>query len=198
MSKYSYFNLIKSQAKKLAQEQGLQLSVAQERLATSLKFKDFHELTTVAFRNPYDARLIRAALGSSDPADVIYGSPVHERFREEIDNLLSGEAADTNAYDYSCEDFEVTSSSYDETKGLLVLEVSFTYSGEQDQDRPYTGCEFYLDVEVTLVRRPGEWLFEEGWVAVTKIETDQDRDREAELADMYADYLKDKKRTDGM
>ncbi|HCE8443732.1 hypothetical protein OE313_28810, partial [Pseudomonas aeruginosa] len=62
MSKYSYFNLIKSQAKKLAQEQGLQLSVAQERLATSLKFKDFHELTTVAFRNPYDARLIRAAL----------------------------------------------------------------------------------------------------------------------------------------
>ncbi len=93
---------------------------------------------------------------------------------------------------------EVTSSSYDETKGLLVLEVSFTYSGEQDQDRPYAGCEFYLDVEVTLVRRPGEWLFEEGWVAVTKIETDQDRDREAELADMYADYLKDKKRTDGM
>jgi len=92
----------------------------------------------------------------------------------------------------------VTSSSYDETKGLLVLEVSFTYSGEQDQDRPYAGCEFYLDVEVTLVRRPGEWLFEEGWVAVTKIETDQDRDREAELADMYADYLKDKKRTDGM
>lgn len=116
MSKYSYFNLIKSQAKKLAQEQGLQLSVAQERLATSLKFKDFHELTTVAFRNPYDARLIRAALGSSDPADAIYGSPVYERFCEEIDNLLSGEAADTNAYDYSCEDFEVTSSSYDETK----------------------------------------------------------------------------------
>ena len=49
---------------------------------------------------------------------------MYERFCEEIDNLLSGEAADTNAYDYSCEDFEVTSSSYDETKGLLVLEVS--------------------------------------------------------------------------
>ena len=79
-----------------------------------------------------------------------------------------------------------------------VIGLVLDYSGEQDQDRPYAGCEFYLDVEVTLVRRPGEWLFEEGWVAVTKIETDQDRDREAELADMYADYLKDKKRTDGM
>ncbi|MDM8347682.1 hypothetical protein P8H27_02060 [Pseudomonas sp. sp1636] len=198
MSKYSYFNLIKSKAKTLAQEQGFKLSVAQEQLATSLKFKDFHELTTVASRNPDDARLIGAALGSSNTADVIYDSPVYERFCEEIDNLLSGETADTNAYDYSCEDFEVTASSYDETKGLLALEVSFTYSGEQDQDRPYAGCEFYLDVEVTLARRSGEWLFEEDWVVLTKIETDQDRDREAELEDMYADYLKDKKRTDGM
>lgn len=198
MSNYSYFNLIKSQAKKLAQEQGLKLSVAQEQLAISLKFKDFHELTTVASRNPNDGRLIGAALGSSDPADVIYDSPVYERFCEEIDNLLSGETADTNAYDFSCECFEVTASSYDETKGLLALEISFTYSGEQDQDRPYAGCEFYLDVEVTLARRSGEWLFEDDWVVVTKIETDQDRDREAELEDMYADYLKDKKRTDGM
>ena len=198
MSNYSYFNLIKSQAKKLAQEQGLKLSVAQERLATSLKFKDFHELTTVALRHPGDIRLIAAALGSSDPSDVIYGNPVYERFCEEIDDLLSGETADTNAYDYTCEDFEVKSSSYDETKGLLVLEVSLTYSGEQDQDRPYAGSEFYLDVEVTLARRSGEWLFEEGWVAITKIQTDQDRDREAELDDMYADYLKDKGLTDGL
>jgi hypothetical protein len=198
MSKYSYINLIKSQAKKLAQEQGLQLSVAQERLATSSKFNDFHELTTVALRHPDDARLIMAALGTSHPADVIYGSPVYERFCEEIDDLLSGETADTNAYDYTCEDIEVTSSSYDEAKGLLVQEVSFTYSGVQDQDRPYAGCEFYLDVEVTLARRSGEWLFEEDWVVITKIETDQDRDRQAELDDMYADYLKDKARTDGL
>ncbi len=198
MSKYSYINLIKSQAKKLAQEEGLQLSVAQERLATSLKFKDFHELTTVALRHPDDARLIMAALGTSDLGDVIYGSPVYERFCEEIEELLSGETADTNAYDYTCENIEVTSSSYDEAKGLLVQEVSLTYSGVQDQDRPYAGCEFYLDVEVTLARRSGEWLFEEDWVAITKIETDQDRDRQAELDDMYADYLKDKARTGGL
>lgn len=195
MSKYSYINLIKSQAKKLAQERGLQLSYTQERLAKSLKFKDFHELTTVALRYPDDARLIIAALGVSDPADVIYASPIYERFCGEIDDLLSTETADTNAFDYTCEDVEVTSSLYDKAKGLLVQEVSFTYSGVQDQDRPYAGCEFYLDVEVTLARRSGEWLFEDDWVVITKIETDQDRDREAELDDMYADYLKDKART---
>lgn len=198
MSKYSYFNLIKSQAKTLAQEQGLKLSIAQERLATSLKFKDFHELTTVALRNLGDARLIMAALGSSDPVDVIYGSPVYERFCSEIDDLLSGETADTNAVDYTCEDIEVTSSSYDEARGLLVQEVSLTYSGVQDQDRPYAGCEFYLDVEITLARRSGEWLFEEDWLVITKIETDQDRDRQAELDDMYADYMKEKGLTDGL
>jgi hypothetical protein len=198
MSKYSYFNLIKSQAKTLAQEQGLKLSIAQERLATSLKFKDFHELTTVALRNPGDARLLMAALGTADPADVIYGSPVYERFCSEIDDLLSGETADTNADDYTCEDIEVTSSSYDEARGLLVQEVSLTYSGVQDQDRPYAGCEFYLDVEITLARRSGEWLFEEDWLVITKIETDQDRDRQAELDDMYADYLKDKGLTDSL
>lgn len=198
MSKYSYFNLIKSQAKTLAQEQGLKLSIAQERLAKPLKFKDFHELTTVALRNPGDARLIMAALGSSDPVDVIYGSPVYERFCSEIDDLLSGETADTNAVDYTCEDIEVTSSTYDEARGLLVQEVSLTYSGVQDQDRPYAGCEFYLDVEITLARRSGEWLFEEDWLVITKIETDQDRDRQAELDDMYADYLKEKGLTDGL
>ena len=197
MSKYSYINLIKSQAKKLAQEQGFPLSVAQERLATSLKFKDFHELTTVGLRNPYDVRLLMGALGTSDPTEVIYGSPVYERFCEEIDELLSGEAADTNAYDYTCEDIEVTSSSYDEAKGLLVQEISLTYSGMQDQDRPYAGCEFYLDVEITLVRRSVEWLFEDDWVVITKIDTDQDRDRQAELDDLYADYLKNKVQTDG-
>lgn len=198
MSKYSYFNLIKSQTKALAREQGLKLSVAQERQATALKFKDFHELTTVALRRPYDARLILAALGTSDPTDVIYGSPVYERFCEEIDDQLSGLAAETNAYDYTCEDIEVTSSSYDETRGLLVQEVSLTYSGVQDQDRPYAGREFYLDVELTLARRFGDWLFEEGWLVITKIETDQDRDHQAELDDMYADYLKDKGLSDGL
>jgi len=198
MSKYSYINLIKSQAKNLAQEQGLQLSVAQERLATSLKFKDFHELTTVGLRHPYDVRLIMGALGTSDPTDVIYGSPVCERFCEEIDELLSGEAADTNAYDYTCDDIEVTSSSYDEAKGLLVQKISLTYSGVQDQERPYAGCEFYLDVEITLARRSGEWLFEDDWVVITEIETDQDRDRKAELDDMYADYLKHKAQTEAL
>lgn len=42
---------------------------------------------------------------------------------------------------------------------------------------------------------PFEWLFEDDWLVITKIETDQDRDRQAELDDMFADYLKDKART---
>ena len=64
MSDFSPLNIFKSQAKKLAHDQGLKLSVAQETLIQKAGFADYHEFSVVAQRNPKDARLMVAVLGS--------------------------------------------------------------------------------------------------------------------------------------
>lgn len=48
MSDFSPLNIFKSQAKQLARDQGLKLSVAQETLVQKAGFADYHELSVVA------------------------------------------------------------------------------------------------------------------------------------------------------
>lgn len=176
MSSYSFVELIKLSAKKYAKMQSITLSAAQNQIALNAGFVSYHDLVTVSKRNPVDRRLMIAALGVSSLADAIYENDVFSSFESELEDRMSGETAVTNAYDYTVEDLVVESSSYDESSGILSLNISFSYSGDQDPDRVWHGSIFYLDVTVSLIRRDCKWLLAEEGLIILSGESDQDRD----------------------
>lgn len=184
MSKYSYFNLLKAEAKAFAKSNTLPLSAAQEQLASQAGFASFHELTTVAIRNPSDPRLMEAALGTSDLGEVVYEHDIFFELDSLVEDCMSSEIADTNAYAFGIEDLHVLLASYDEQVGVLSLQVSFEYSGEQDQDRTYHGSAFYIDAIVRLCRRNGVWTFSDpDGLEIIRGESDMDRYHREDHAD---------------
>ena len=180
MSDFSPLNIFKSQAKKLAHDQGLKLSVAQETLIQKAGFADYHEFSVVAQRNPKDARLMVAVFGIKDFHQAIHEDDVYAHLDLELEDQLSGAIADTNASGFTIDTLEIENADYSDATGKLTLEVSLTYQGQQDQERMYHGAAFYLKATVELLRRDSKWLLAEDGVSITSVESDADRDRRSE------------------
>lgn len=181
MSNYSYFDLIKREAKVYAAANGLRLSAAQEDIARSAGFSNYHELVAVSKRNPHDPRLMMRAVGVGDFADVIYPDRIWIGLDSLVDEALSDAISETYATGFTIENLVVNSSAYDESVGVLLLDLSFEYLGEQDEDRPWHGSAFYIDAEVRLIFREGWGFVEDDPLIITDCKSDQDLDREMEL-----------------
>uniref|UniRef100_UPI000D64631B hypothetical protein n=2 Tax=Enterobacterales TaxID=91347 RepID=UPI000D64631B len=158
MSQYSCLKIISTKAKKMARASSvLTHSQALEIIARQSKFLNYHELTRVAKYAPLEPRLLMAAFGDSDFADVIhnyydtYTDGPYAAFEMAVEHELSGEIASTNAGGFTVEDLTVTETHYDEDKGILNLKVSFLYQGEQLPDHVYSGSEFEVDANIGLL-----------------------------------------------
>ncbi|MCF4996082.1 hypothetical protein [Pseudomonas fluorescens] len=180
MSDFSPLNIFKSQAKELARDKGLKLSVAQEALVQKAGFADYHEFSVVAQRNPKDPRLMVAVFGIKDFPQAINEDDVYADLDLELEDQLSGAIADTNASGFTIDALEVETADYSDATGKLTLEVSLTYQGQQDQERMYHGAAFYLKASVELLRRDGIWLLADEGVVISSSESDADRDRRSE------------------
>ena len=180
MSDFSPISIIKSQAKQHAREHDIKLSVAQEALARQAGFEEYHELVVVAQRNPMDPRLMLAAFGVRDFKDAIHEDDVFSELDQELEDLLSGPMAETNASEFTIGESEVESAAYDDATGVLRLGMSIDWEGKQDPDRVYYGRVFFLKADVDLIRRDGRWSLGEDGVSITGSETDADRDRRTE------------------
>lgn len=194
MGQYSYLNIIKRQSKHIAKAASIPLAKAHDLIAQRAHFAHYHELVTVAKVNPNDWRLMRQALDVINFDDVIYRDVVWVALNSAVEDALGAYTADTNASGYVIEDMEISSSDYDVSNGVLALNISFSYTGEQDEDRPWSGSEFYVDAEVLIIFR-GEWsLVRDDGLAITGIDTDRDRDYQAQQDSLYEDFLKDQRR----
>lgn len=180
MSDFSPLSIFKSRAKQHRRQCGMTLSAAQEALARQAGFEEYHELVVVAQRNPTDPRLMLAAFGVLDFKDAIHQDDVFSELGQELEHLLSGARAETNATDYAIAEYEVESAAYDDATGVLKLGMSITYEGQQDPDRVYYGRVFFLKADVDLIRRNGKWSLGEDGVSIISGETDADRDRRTE------------------
>lgn len=194
MTQYSYLNIIKRQSKHIAKAASIPLAKAHDLIALRAQFAHYHELVTVAKVNPNDWRLMRQALGVTSFADVIYLDVVWAALNSAVEDALDAHTADTNASGYIIENMEISSPDYDVSNGILALDISFSYIGEQDEDRPWSGNEFYVDAEVLIIFR-GEWsLIRDDGLVITSIDTDLDRDYQAQQDSLYEDFLKDQRR----
>lgn len=182
MSKSSCLNIIKRQAKIFAKAQAIRLSFAQEQTAIQCGFANFHELTTVAKRYPRESRLMIAALGTSDLRDVIHEANIYSTLEDQIEDAMAGTIAETNAYEFTIEDLEVTDCDYDDNTGALTLDITFQYAGEQDPDSVYHGSTFYVDARVRLWRPGSQWeMAEDGELDILACESDVDRGHRMEV-----------------
>lgn len=75
-------------------------------------------------------------MGESSLEDALYTEEVFSAIETEVMELLSGETADTNAYDFNVEDLEATKVKYDEKRGILTVLASFTYQESKTQTVP--------------------------------------------------------------
>ena len=180
MSDFSPLNIFKSQAKQLARDQGLKLSVAQETLVQKAGFADYHEFSVVAQRNPKDPRLMLAVFGIKDFSQAIHEDDVYADLDLELEDQLSGALAETNASGFTVDALTVDTTEYADSTGMLILGVSLTYQGKQHQERVHHGAAFFLTATVGLLRREGKWLLAEDSVSIASIESDADRDRRSE------------------
>ena len=180
MSDFSPLCIIKSQSKQHARQHDMKLSAAQEALARQAGFEEYHELVVVAQRNPTDPRLMLAAFGVRDFKDAIHEDDVLSELDQELEHMLSGAMAETNASEFAIGDCEVESAAYDDATGVLRLNMSIDWEGQQDPERVYYGRVFFLKADVDLIRRDGNWSLGEDGVSITSSETDADRDRRTE------------------
>ncbi|MYM63317.1 hypothetical protein [Pseudomaricurvus sp. HS19] len=175
MSKFSCINILKSQAKELASEHGLQLSAALESVAKQSGFSSYHDLATVAKRDPREVRLMRAALGTDDLKEVVYEKDVFQAIDSLVEDALSSDIAMTNASGFVVDNLVATDVDFDERTGALYTEISFEYCGEQDPDDVFHGSTFYVSATLGLVRRQGEWQVAEPYgIELHSVERDVD------------------------
>lgn len=166
MSKYSCIEIIRTKAKKMVRSITAPTHIqALEFIAQNSNFSNYHELAQVANKTPLEPRLLMAAFGDSDLKDVIYnlyGSYTNGPYPSleiALEEELSGFIATTNADGFTIEDLEITDTFYDDTKGILHLEVAFLYQGDQLPDHVYSGTEFEVEAKVRLSWRNEEWNF---------------------------------------
>lgn len=180
MADYSPFGIAKSRAKDLKKSRpDLRLNQAQELYARQIGFTGFHDLTTVGRRNSHDFRLMKAAFGIENFKDAIHEDPAFSEFSEAIEDMMSEAIAGTNASAFEVDLLEVKSTTYDDSTGVLKLNVNFTYSGEQLEDRHFSGTAFYVSAAVNLVCRDSQWSLNDDFdepIEIKSSESDQERD----------------------
>ncbi|HGJ2535939.1 TPA: hypothetical protein ACJWVT_003246 [Salmonella enterica subsp. enterica serovar Typhimurium] len=183
MSKYSCINIIKTKAKKMVRSNTALTQVqALELIAQNSNFSSYHELIQVAKKTPLESRLLIAAFGDSDFKDVIYnlyGSCTdgpYPSLEIAVEEELSDLIATTNADGFTIEDLEITDAFYDDTKGILHLEVAFLYQGDQLPDHVYSGTEFEVKAKVRLSWRSEKWNFINEDFEVISVVSDTERD----------------------
>lgn len=93
-----------------------------------------------------------------------------------VEDALSSEIASTNADGFVVDDFSIEETYYDETKGILTLDVTFLYQGKQSPDHVYAGSEFSVEAKIHLFWRNDKWLFSDEDVEVTHVQSDTERD----------------------
>ncbi|MFD3247740.1 hypothetical protein [Rahnella aquatilis] len=169
MSDYSYLSILKTRAKKLVRIQQIKLSEALEIVARDAKFTSYHELTEVAKRDPLEQRLVLAAMGEDTPEEVIYRDEVFYAIDREVEDILSSDLAETNAYGFSIENLEATKLNYDTKRGILTVQAIFDYQGEQDPERPFSGSSFEIVAKMELLLRDNEWSLVEGSLELTSV-----------------------------
>lgn len=196
MSAYTPLEVIKLKAKAAARSQKSHLGAALQAISQENGFNNYHELKAVHARNPNEKRIMRAAFGVLKFEDVVELADIRDDLESLVEDAMNGETASTNASDFSVEDVEIDSeqTTYDPSKGKLELFGYMEYSGYQDQDRPFAGSIFYLDVKLTLVARGNGWSFDEmDGLTIMAVETDQDMDHASEMDDRYQMYLDEQK-----
>jgi hypothetical protein len=189
MSRYSYLNLIKRKAKAYGLAQGIPLSKALELVSRDAGFSNYHEMGVVATANPHEPRLMLHAVGLTTFDDVVFEDPIWEGLYSLVEDAMSGAIADTNAWDYSVENLEVTSYVYNDSNGVATLELSFEFQGEQDEDRPWSGSNFFLDAELLLIFRDSWSLAEDDPLTIKEVTCDRDIDHEDQLSYERAEYF---------
>lgn len=183
MSQYSCIEIIRTRAKKMVRSNTAPTHTqALKFIAQNSNFSNYHELAQVAKNTPLEPRLLMAAFGDSHFEDVIYnlyGSytdgpyPSLEIAAEEE---LSGFIATTNADGFTIEDLEITDAFYDDTKGILHLDVAFLYQGDQLPDHVHSGTEFEVEAKVRLSWRDEKWNFINEDFEVINVVSDSERD----------------------
>ncbi|MFJ1338264.1 hypothetical protein ACIKP7_09025 [Pseudomonas caricapapayae] len=123
---------------------------------------------------------LSSSFGVRDFKDAIHEDDVFSELDQELEHMLSGARAETNASEFAIGEYEVESAAYENATGVLKLGMSITYEGQQDPERVYYGRAFFLQAEVELIRRDGKWSLGEDGVSITSSETDADRDRRTE------------------
>lgn len=131
-----------------------------------------------------------AALGVSDLTEAVYENGVYDELCSLLESELSSAMADTNAGCFTIEDLEVGSAIYDHQTGIAELSISLAWQGEQLPDRPFAGTAFYIQGQLLLVRREGEWSISDDGLVIEHGESDQDRDYEAEQDYLHQEFLK--------
>ncbi|WP_260466991.1 hypothetical protein [Enterobacter cloacae] len=64
---------------------------------------------------------------------------------------------------------------YDENKGILNLKVSFLYQGDQLPDHAYSGSEFEVDANISLLWRDEKWIFIDDDFEITNVVSDTEQ-----------------------
>lgn len=182
MAKFQPINIIKHHAKVLSAQNGVTHNAALKLLSSNNGFANYHEMQKVASKDPLEQRLIMAAFGISSLSDAIHADEVLWEIDGTLDDAMSGAVADTNAFMFTVDGMDAEVEEYDQSTGILTLDVRINYSGEQDQDRPYHGTTFYIDALVKLKWKGGKWSLsdDEEPLTITGCESDVDRDHEAE------------------
>lgn len=176
MSDYSCLSILKTKAKKLVRIQKIKLSEALEIVARDAKFSSYHELSEVAKRDPLEQRLVVAAMGESSLEEVICRDEIVYAIEREVEEMLSGDMAETNAYGFSIENLEATKVNYDPKKGVMSVQAAFEYEGEQDPDRPFSGSSFEIVSKMEFLLRDNEWSLIEDSLELTSVNSNVDND----------------------
>ncbi|HDC1882215.1 TPA: hypothetical protein O7W53_004986, partial [Escherichia coli] len=127
-------------------------------------------------RAPLEQRLVFAAIGEDTQEDVIYRDEIFYAIDREVEDMLSGDIAETNAYGFSIENLEATSINYDPKRGILVVQVIFDYQGEQDSERPFSGSSFEIVAKMELLLRDNVWSLVENSLELTSVNSNVDND----------------------
>ncbi len=112
-------------------------------------------------------------LETVETADTVF-SNVHGEVDMELGDVLSGEIAETNAYAFTIDDYELIQVIQDRNEpDVLRLEANISYVGEQDPDKMFHGSKFDVNAEITLSREgPIEpWGLEDIIISSAKNET---------------------------
>lgn len=182
MTNLQPISIIKRYAKDLSAQKGIPHNAALKTLAIENGFANYHEMQVVASKYPLEQRLLRAAFGIDTLSDAIHQDEVLWEIDEVLDDAMSGTVAETNASMFTVDGMDAEVEEYDHSTGTLILDASITYSGDQDQDRPYHGTTFFIGALVKLIWRNGRWFLsdDEDCLTITGCKSDVDRDHEAE------------------